>query len=167
VSDALVSIQVDDLSGTDTRMLIASHLAGMHASSPPESVHALDADALLDPAVTFWSARVDGRLAGIAALTRLDASRGEVKSMRVDDRWRGTGIGRALLRHLIAEAADRGMSSLWLETGSPDDFVPARRLYESEGFVRCPPFGDYVDDPFSVFMTRTLQAPPPPPLTPA
>jgi putative acetyltransferase len=76
--------------------------------------------------------------------------------MRVDDRFRGTGVGRAILRHLVAEARSRGMSSLWLETGSPEDFVPARRLYESEGFVECVPFGDYVDDPFSVFMTRVL-----------
>ena len=48
------------------------------------------------------------------------------------------------------------MNHLWLETGSPDDFLPARRLYESAGFTECGPFGDYRDDPFSVFMEREL-----------
>jgi putative acetyltransferase len=48
------------------------------------------------------------------------------------------------------------MSSLWLETGTTAEFAPAQRLYESEGFVVCGPFGDYALDPFSVFMTRAL-----------
>ena len=151
-----IEIRVDDLTGEATRALIAFHLDGMHDTSPPESVHALDIDGLRHPSVTFWSAWIDGELAGIAALKSIDAERGELKSMRVDDRFRGSGVGRALLRHLIAEARRRGMTSLWLETGSPDDFVPAQRLYESEGFTRCGPFDGYTDDPFSVFMTRTL-----------
>ena len=151
-----IEIRVDDLTGETTRALIAFHLDGMHDTSPPESVHALDIDGLRHPSVTFWSAWIDGKLAGIAALKSIDSERGELKSMRVDDRFRGSGVGRALLRHLIAEARRRGMTSLWLETGSPDEFVPAQRLYESEGFTRCGPFDGYNDDPFSVFMTRTL-----------
>ena len=151
-----IEIRADDLAGEATRALIAFHLDGMHETSPPESVHALDIDGLRHPSITFWSAWIDGELAGIAALKSIDAERGELKSMRVDDRFRGSGVGRALLRHLIAEARRRGMTSLWLETGSPDDFVPAQRLYESEGFTRCGPFDGYTDDPFSVFMTRAL-----------
>ena len=151
-----IEIRVDDLTGAATRALIAFHLDGMHDTSPPESVHALDIDGLRHPSITFWSAWIDGELAGIAALKSIDAERGELKSMRVDDRFRGSGVGRALLRHLIAEARRRGMTSLWLETGSPADFVPAQRLYESEGFTRCGPFEGYTDDPFSVFMTRAL-----------
>jgi len=151
-----IEIRVDDLAGEAIRALIAFHLDGMHDTSPPESVHALDIDGLRHPSITFWSAWIGGELAGIAALKSIDAERGELKSMRVDDRFRGSGVGRALLRHLIAEARRRGMTSLWLETGSPDDFVPAQRLYESEGFTRCGPFEGYTDDPFSVFMTRAL-----------
>ena len=128
----------------------------MHETSPPESVFALDVDRLRDPTVSFWSAWLDGNLAGIGALKTLDQQRGELKSMRVADQFRGTGVGRALLRHLIAEARARGLTSLWLETGTPAAFVPAQRLYESEGFARCGPFGDYPDNPFSVFMTREL-----------
>jgi len=151
-----IEIRVDDLAGEAIRALIAFHLDGMHDTSPPESVHALDIDGLRHPSITFWSAWIGGELAGIAALKSIDAERGELKSMRVDDRFRGSGVGRALLRHLIAAARRRGMTSLWLETGSPDDFVPAQRLYESEGFTRCGPFEGYTDDPFSVFMTRAL-----------
>lgn len=151
-----IEIRVDDLSGDATRALITAHLAGMHDTSPPESVHALDLDGLRDPAITFWSAWSGAELAGIGALKRLDEQRGELKSMRVDDRFRGTGVGRALLRHIVEEARGRGMTSLWLETGSTAEFLPAKRLYESEGFVECGPFEGYALDPFSVFLTRTL-----------
>ncbi len=151
-----IEIRTDDLSGEATRRLIALHLAGMHDTSPPESVHALDVDALRQPSLSVWSAWVDGELAGVGALKTIDADRGEIKSMRVDDRFRGAGVGRALLRHIVGEARDRGMSSLWLETGTTDDFAPAQRLYESEGFVVCGPFDRYTLDPFSVFMTLAL-----------
>lgn len=151
-----IEIHTDDLSGEATRRLIAFHLAGMHDTSPPESVHALDIDALRHPSLSVWSAWVDGELAGVGALKALDADRGEIKSMRVDDRFRGAGVGRALLRHIMDDARQRGISSLWLETGTTAGFAPAQRLYESEGFVVCGPFGDYALDPFSVFMTRAL-----------
>jgi putative acetyltransferase len=151
-----LTFRVDDLSGEPTRALIARHLAGMRASSPPESVHALDIDRLRAPDMTFWSAWVESEIAGCGALKRLDALRGEIKSMRVADAWLGRGVGRALLEHLVREARARHMKSLWLETGSSDAFTPALRLYESAGFRRCAPFADYVDDPFSVFMTRAI-----------
>ncbi|MDR7190397.1 putative acetyltransferase [Microbacterium sp. BE35] len=151
-----IEIRTDDLSGEATRRLIALHLAGMHDNSPAESVHALDIEALRHPSLSVWTAWIDGELAGVGALKSLDAHRGEIKSMRANDRFRGTGVGRALLRHIVEEARRRGMSSLWLETGTTEDFVPAQRLYESEGFVFCGPFEDYALDPFSVFMTRAL-----------
>jgi putative acetyltransferase len=147
---------LDDLSGEATRALVAHHLTGMHASTPAESVFALDIDGLRHPDVTFFSARVGDEVVAIGALKTLDAANGELKSMRVADAHLGTGAGRAMLRHLLAEARTRGMRTVWLETGSPDDFVPARRLYESEGFVECGPFGDYPENPFSIFMTRAL-----------
>lgn len=152
----MLQIREDDLTDARTLALIRAHLAGMHASSPPESVHALDLTRLQRPGVTVWSAEDDGRIAGIAALARLSDTQGELKSMRVDDAFLGRGVGRALLRHVMAAARDRGLTSLWLETGTTDDFLPARRLYASEGFVECGPFGEYGFDPFSTFMTRAL-----------
>ena len=151
-----LNFKLDDLSGAPTRGLIVRHLAGMRASSPPESVHALDIDELLAPDITFWSVWLDDEIAGCGALKRLDARRGEIKSMRVADTFLGRGVGRAILEHLIGEARMRGMESLWLETGSTDAFIPALRLYESAGFRRCGPFDGYVDDPFSVFMMRAI-----------
>ncbi|WP_243073883.1 GNAT family N-acetyltransferase [Microbacterium sp. SS28] len=151
-----IEILVDDVTSEATLRLIASHLDGMREYSPPESVHALDVGALRHPSITFWSAWIDGELAGIGALKAIDAQRGELKSMRVDDRFRGSGVGRALLRHIMAAARERGMTSLWLETGTTADFVPAQRLYASEGFTECAPFEGYAHDPFSLFMTREL-----------
>lgn len=151
-----IDIRSDDLSGAPTRALIAHHLAGMHDTSPAESVHALDLDALQHPSVSIWSAWIGGELAGVGALKAIDAERGELKSMRVDDRFLGFGVGRALLRHIVDQARARAMTSLWLETGSTAEFLPAQRLYESEGFTVCGPFDGYAEDPFSVFMTRTL-----------
>jgi putative acetyltransferase len=150
------SFRVDDLSSTEMRLLIARHLAAMHEHSPPESVHAFDIDRLRQPDVTFWSAWVGHVLAGCGALKELDAQRGEIKSMRVADAFLRQGIGRAILEHILREARGRGLRSLWLETGTAEAFTPARRLYESAGFARCGPFDGYVDDPFSVFMTRAL-----------
>jgi putative acetyltransferase len=149
-------MRVDDLSGQAIRALIARHLSGMHEHSPPESVHALDVEKLKDPAVTFWSAWIGGEIAGCGALKRLDGERGEIKSMRVADKFLGKGVGRAILEHIVAEARRLGLQSLWLETGSAEAFRPALALYASTGFKRCGPFEGYADDPFSVFMTRKL-----------
>ncbi|WP_295786841.1 GNAT family N-acetyltransferase [uncultured Microbacterium sp.] len=151
-----LTIHVDDLTGDATRALVAAHLAGMLENTPAESVHALDADRLAADGVTVWSAWVDDELAGIGACKDLDVDRAELKSMRVVEAHLGQGVGRAILRHIMEDARERGIRSLWLETGSTDDFVPARRLYASEGFEECPPFAPYRPDPLSTFMTRAL-----------
>ena len=151
-----VVIRADDLSGAPVQALIARHLAGMHETSPAESVHALDIDKLKDPAVTFWSAWIGDDIASCGALKALDAERGEIKSMRVADAYLGQGVGRAMLDHILTEARARCMTSLWLETGSAAAFAPALTLYESAGFTRCRPFEGYTEDPFSVFMMRAV-----------
>ncbi len=151
-----LEFRVDDLTSEPTRALVARHLAGMHEDTPPENVFALDVDALRHPDVTFFSGWDGDDLVVIGALKTMDARNGELKSMRVADAHRGTGAGRAILRHIVGVARERGMTRLWLETGSPESFLPARRLYASEGFVECGAFGDYPENPFSVFMTTEL-----------
>ncbi|WP_245514046.1 GNAT family N-acetyltransferase [Antarcticimicrobium luteum] len=79
--------------------------------------------------------------------------------MHVIAEARGRGAGAAMLEHLLAQAADMGLSRVSLETGSGPDFAPARRLYGQRGFVECPPFGDYLPDPHSTFMTRPCPGP--------
>lgn len=149
-------IRPDDLSGAASRALVAAHLVGMYENTPVESVHALGLDRLTDDGVTMWSAWVDDELAGIGACKDLGDDRAELKSMRVVESFLGQGIGRAILRHIMDDARERGIRSLWLETGSTDDFVAARKLYASEGFAECPPFPPYAPDPLSTFMTREL-----------
>ncbi len=152
------AISVDDPRVDDVRALLQRHLELMHAQSPPEDVHALDVDALLDPSVTFISYRSAGKLLGVAALKRLDDGHGEVKSMHTAQEARGRGVARALLEHLIRVAQERGIERLSLETGSQVEFAPARSLYASAGFTQCEPFGDYAPSPNSAFMTLRLPA---------
>ena len=151
-----MQIRIDDLSGPDIRALLEEHLADMRRISPPESVHALDLDALRRPEISFWTAWSGAELIACGALKTLDATHGEIKSMRSATAHRGTGAGRAMLRHILDEARRRGLSRLSLETGSQPAFEPARRLYASFGFDVCGPFAHYADDPNSVFMTRSL-----------
>ncbi|WDG17223.1 GNAT family N-acetyltransferase [Microbacterium sp. Clip185] len=152
----MLEFRIDDPTRGAPHELVSAHLVAMHAGTPAESVHALDAAGLSAPEVTFWSAWSGGELAGIGALKRWGDDRGELKSMRVADAFRGTGFGRGILRHILGEAAAMGLTSVWLETGSTPEFVPAVRLYESEGFVRCGPFADYRDDPLSLYFTRAV-----------
>lgn len=151
-----IEIETDDLTSQDVLDLLAEHLRDMHASSPACSVHALDVSGLRDPAVTVWTARRGGELLGCGALKELDAAHGEVKSMRTTAAARGTGVGRALLDHLVGAARARGYRRLSLETGSQDAFEPARRLYARAGFEPCPPFAGYSDDPNSAYFTLEL-----------
>lgn len=158
-----VTIQPDDPHRPDVLALLDEHLADMHAESPPESVHALDPSTLARPGLTFWTARtVDGSLLGCVALKELDASGGELKSMRTAAAARGRGVGGAMLAHVVAEATARGYRTLHLETGTQDYFAPARRLYARGGFVECAPFADYALDPYSVFFVLDLDPVPAP-----
>lgn len=151
-----MDIKRDDLSGPEIHALLAEHMRSMRSISPPESVHALDLTGLLKPEITFWTARSGSELLGCGALKELDPFHGEIKSMRTASAHLRKGVARALLEHLLSEAANRGYKRLSLETGSQSAFEPARKLYESFGFRDCPPFSDYIEDPNSVFMTKLL-----------
>ena len=146
----------DDLTGAEVAALLEFHLSEMHQWSPACKVHALPLERLREPDVTFWSAWDGERLAAVGALKDLGDGRGELKSMRAAPEYRGKGAGKAILAHLMGEAQRRGYTWLGLETGRPDPFVPARRLYEAHGFAECAAFGDYVSDEFSLCMDRTL-----------
>jgi putative acetyltransferase len=150
-------IAIDDPRAEDVRRLLEGHLAFADSHSPPEDVHALDVDGLLDPAVTFYSFRLQGELLGVGALKALDDHHAELKSMHTAERARGRGIGRAMLDHLIGAARDRGFRRVSIETGSMEAFAPARSLYAGAGFEECGPFGDYRPSPNSTFMTLSLR----------
>jgi putative acetyltransferase len=151
-----VRIELDDLSGPAVAALLQEHLDEMRSISPPESTHALDLDGLRCPEVTFWSVYDGAALVGCGALKELDATSGEVKSMRTAAAAQRRGVASIVLAHLVGEARRRGYARLYLETGSMAFFEPARALYRGFGFVPCPPFGDYRADPNSVHMALSL-----------
>jgi putative acetyltransferase len=151
-----LQIRIDDLSGADIIGLLEAHLDYCRASSPPESVHALDLDGLRATNVTFWSIWDGPRILGCGALKQLDPSHGEIKSMHTKASARGKGVAAAIVGHIISEARSRGYRRISLETGSNEAFAPARALYTSFGFVLSDPFADYRPDPNSVFLTLDL-----------
>jgi putative acetyltransferase len=136
--------------------LLHAHLTRARAETAPGSAHSLDLSGLRSPEVTFWSAWEGDALVGVGALRRLSADHGEIKSMHTAEAARGRGTGSAMLRHIMDVARARGMSRLSLETGSWPYFAPARALYARHGFVECAPFGEYREDPNSVFMSIVL-----------
>lgn len=146
----------DDLTGTEIRSLLEVHFAGMLANSPAGSCHFLDFDGLNAPDVTFWSIWHGEQLAGCGAVKELSPTHGEIKSMRTHTDHLRKGAGAQMLEHIIGTAKSRGYKRLSLETGSGDAFDAAHGLYLRYGFEYCPPFGDYVEDPFSQFMTLKL-----------
>jgi putative acetyltransferase len=151
-----VRIVVDDLRGPEIAAFLQEHLDQMRAITPPESVHALDLDALRRPEVTFWTALDGATVVGCGALKVLGDGHAEVKSMRTAPTHHRRGVASAVVRHLVSEARRAGHTRLSLETGSPEFFAPARALYAKHGFTCCGPFADYTDDPHSVYMTRTV-----------
>ncbi|WP_104163438.1 GNAT family N-acetyltransferase [Cryobacterium sp. N22] len=140
----------------DVLLLLDEHLADMFATSPAESVHALDHSALSAPEISFWTAREDGVLLGCGALKQLTPTEGEIKSMRTTAVARGRGVAARLLTRIVDDARRRNVERLYLETGSEEFFAPARRLYQRHGFTECAPFADYVLDPHSTFMQLDL-----------
>ena len=151
-----MQIHEDDLTGEKIAAFLREHLENMHAVTPPGSVHAFPLEALRAPDVTFWSVWGGDDLLGCGALKELDTKSGEVKSMRTAPLHRGKGVGSRVLEHIIQEAQRRAYDWLYLETGAFEEFAPARALYLRYGFEYSGPFGDYKDDPNSVFMAKKL-----------
>lgn len=144
------------LENVHVRALLEEHLQSMANLSPPESCHAMNTADLAQPDVTFWTAWVGNQVAGCGALKALDARQGEIKSMRTASGFLRRGVAAEILQAILDTARQRGYLQVSLETGSMEQFEPARRFYEEHGFTYCQPFADYFPDPHSVFMTRKL-----------
>lgn len=156
-SAIVMRIIAGDLDDPHVRALLEHHVATARAETAPGSAHALDVESLKTPDVSFWAAWDGDALLAVGALKRLSNAHGEVKSMHTAQARRRKGVGTAILLHIVDAARAMGLSRLRLETGSWPYFLPARALYKRHGFVECPPFGDYVPDPNSVFMTLDLR----------
>jgi putative acetyltransferase len=151
-----LEIREDDLSGEQTRQLLALHLSGMHADSPPGHVFALDLSGLQVADVTVWTAWFGDAIAGIGALKLLSSTAGEVKSMRTHPQHLRKGVASSLLEHIIIQAKRRGLKLLSLETGSGPAFDPALALYRKRGFSDGDLFGDYQRSAFNQFLHLPL-----------
>lgn len=152
----MFTIRDDDLTDPQTQALLALHLAGMQADSPPESVFALDLSGLRRPDIRLWSAWNEGAIACVGALRTLTPDHGEIKSMRTHPDYLRRGAGTAMLAHIIAQATQAGMAHLSLETGRGPAFAPAIALYRRHGFTDGEAFGDYVRSDFNQFLHLTL-----------
>ena len=151
-----LTIAAESPLGPDLALLFQRHTADMHADTPPESIHMMDASELAIPAVRFFVMRDVGMPVGMGAFKRIDDTHAEIKSMHVLAEMRGRGLSRRMLAHLVDEAKAAGYRRLSLETGVQPTFIAARALYAKAGFADCPPFEGYWDDPNSVFMTKVL-----------
>ena len=149
-------IETDDLSRPAVAGLLREHLRHMQSLSPPESVHALDLDALNTHSLSLWTAWDGGVLLGCGGLKELSPTHGEIKSMRTSDQWRRRGTAQAILGHIITVAKQRNYELLSLETGSHPGFAAVRRLYLKNHFTYSEPFAGYTHDPHSVFMSLRL-----------
>ncbi|HHF2876146.1 TPA: GNAT family N-acetyltransferase [Vibrio diabolicus] len=149
-------IEIDDLERPQVLALLEEHLQDMYATSPPESVHALDVSKLKLPSITFWTGWDGEQLLGCVAMSQLEDGHAELKSMRTTPSARKQGVASRLLNHVIEQAKHQGIQRLSLETGSMAFFEPAHRLYEKHGFAYCEQFSDYQPDPNSRFMTLAL-----------
>lgn len=155
-SDSTLKIRMDTAEDPRVIALLQGHLSLMRASSPPESVFALDLEALRASEVTFWTMWQGDEVISSGALRQLTPQHGEIKSMHTLAAHRGKGAGAKMLDHILDEARARGYRRVSLETGSADVFLPAQRLYQRYGFSFCGAFAPYEANPFSVFMTREL-----------
>ena len=151
---AAVSVERASPRLAEARELIAQLDAHLNSLYPPERNYLLDVESLCSAEVTFFLARCDGRVAGCGAVRRLDASSAEVKRMYVQPRFRGRGIGLAVLQALEARARELGVRRLLLETGTGQP--EALALYERHGYRRREPYGEYRDESSSVFMEKLL-----------
>lgn len=144
------------LDDPDVQALLRLHLAGMHASSPPGQVFALDLSGLKVPEISFYTAWDGPALLGMGALKALGDNSGEIKSMRTHPDHLRKGVAARLLDHLIGEARRRSYRRLSLETGSGAAFDAALALYRRRGFVDGGAFGDYRASAFNQFLHLEL-----------
>jgi len=147
-----------DFDDDRVKALLVRHLQGMHASSPPGHVFALDWSGLQTPELSFYALWECDELLGFGALKELGPHAGEIKSMRTSDRHLRRGVAASILDHIIAESRRRGYARLSLETVSGSAFEPALTLYRKYGFVEGEAFSNYEKSAFNQFLHLDLVA---------
>jgi putative acetyltransferase len=149
-----VDIRLEDPRQPDVQALLSQSDDYFRALYPAESNHLVSADVLGTHRALFLTARRNGELLGSAALLVIAPGHAEMKRMFVRAEARGIGLGRRLLNALEEVARHRRITRISLETGIKQP--EAIGLFRASGYQDCPPFGDYKDDPLSLFMTKRL-----------
>jgi uroporphyrinogen-III synthase/GNAT superfamily N-acetyltransferase len=117
--------EIDDRfeSGLDRAALLAT---------PPEE--------LSPPGGLFIAGRLAGQPVACGAVKTVEPGVADIKRMWVAANVRGGGVGRRLLRRLVAEARAMGLRRVRLDTNRA--LTEAIVLYRGEGFVEVPAFND-------------------------
>ena len=136
--------------------VLQAHWLFCTSSTPIGHVYALNASKLFAPEITVFGARINGELVGVGAMRRLDMDHAELKSMHTLAKYRGSGVGKAMVAHIEDFARSSGIERMSLETGTNEAFRPARELYKFLGYQRCDAFGDYVLSENNVCMTKLV-----------
>lgn len=152
----MIDIRPGDLDDPRVVALVLHHQKTALEQTQAGCGHALDVSGLKRPDITLYTAWDGDTLLGTAALRRLDATHGEVKTMHTVAEARRRGVGAMLVQHVIAEARATGLKRLSLETGIWPYFQPAIAMYRAQGFTECPAFADYQPSEYSLFMTRAV-----------
>ena len=140
----------------EVNKLLISHFIELSSVSPVDRGHVLDIPGLKNPSIKFWSLWENDELIGCGALKFLDKEHGELKSIRVADRFRRKGNGIKLITHLIDEAKKLNIKKISLETGIGNFFGPARKLFHKCGFKPCEPFAHYKKDRDACYMSLLI-----------
>ena len=151
-----VVITVEESLTDELAQVLKAHWLFCTSSTPIEHVYALDASKLFTPDITVFGARIDGELAGVGAMRKLDGEHAELKSMHTLAKSRGLGVGKAMVAHIEDFARSSGIKRMSLETGTNEAFKPARELYKSLGYRSCEAFGEYVLSGDNMCMTKLI-----------
>jgi len=151
-----VAITVEESLTDELAQVLQAHWLFCTSSTPIEHVYALDASKLFAPDITVFGARLDGELAGVGAMRKLDGEHAELKSMHTLAKSRGLGVGKAIVAHIEDFARNSGIKRMSLETGTNEAFKPARELYKSLGYRSCEAFGEYVLSGDNMCMTKLI-----------
>ena len=140
----------------EVNQLLKKHFVELRSVSPKGSTHVLDIEGLQNKSIKFWSIYENDELIGCGALKFLDSNHGEFKSIRVADSFRKKGYGKKVISVLFEKSKELGINKISVETGSGEFFLPARRLFKEFGFEECEPFGHYVNDSNSCYMSLEI-----------
>ena len=151
----MISIE-DNFDNFEVNELLINHFIELSSVSPVDRGHVLDIRGLKNLRIKFWSLWENNQLIGCGALKFLDKEHGELKSIRVADKFRRKGYGIKVINHLIDEAKKLNIKKISLETGTGDFFAPARKLFNKFGFKTCEPFAHYKKDPEACYMSLLI-----------